>query len=29
MNSGLAAAAKINRQLEQRTLPGENFLEAI
>jgi len=29
MNSGLAAAVQINSQLQQRTLPGENFLEAI
>jgi len=29
MNSGLAAAAEINSQLQQRTLPGEKFLEVV
>ncbi|HEY9632386.1 MAG TPA: FAD-dependent oxidoreductase [Coleofasciculaceae cyanobacterium] len=29
INSGLAAAEQINSQLQQRTLPGEKFLEAI
>ena len=29
MNSGLAAAVQINSQLQQRTLPGEKFLEVV
>ncbi|MEP0754376.1 FAD-dependent oxidoreductase [Trichocoleus sp. Lan] len=29
MNSGLAAAVKINQQMEMRSLPGESFLEAL
>jgi predicted NAD/FAD-dependent oxidoreductase len=29
MNSGLAAAAQINSQLQQQPLPGEKFLEVI
>lgn len=29
MNSGLAAAIKINQQMEMRSLPGESFLAAI
>lgn len=29
INSGLAAAVQINRQLQQRTLPGESFWEAL
>jgi hypothetical protein len=29
MNSGVAAAAQINSQLQQQPLPGEKFLEVI
>jgi hypothetical protein len=29
MNSGLAAAVEINRKLQQRSLPGESFWDAL
>ena len=29
MNSGLAAAVRINQQMEMRSLPGESFLDAL